>query len=205
MTRARSKLIATSLAALMLGTALPAAAQTPPETQGQPVNSWASQPIRMTYTGEGHSDRRKAKIDHGEILYTTSTAQPGLYLRCLEGRLRAGLVFKPQDMRKAFSGLSVSGVSGGGGFVPIEKQLAYVDMWTDGGEKIGLGRWTYSKKNSAAISRKRVPAAKLYNAVVKGQNIKVKSKGLDAVTLSIPKINSDFANFGGECGMGRNK
>lgn len=168
-------------------------------------NVWETRQIRLSYMGNGHSDRRKAKIDTGEVLFTTSETEIGIYFSCIAGSLRAGLTFKPQNIREAFRKQTMSGVSSGGSFVPTGRSLSYVDMTLNGGEKIGLGRWHYSKEKQTAYSRKRKPAAKLYNALVRKQVIAVETKSKDPVTIVVPKFNAAFADFGAECGIGRLK
>ncbi len=167
------------------------------------ANVWATEFYRMVYRGNAYSDRRKNQNDIGEILYTTSETAPGLFFTCLAGKLRVGVGFKPQDLYTALSGTKTYGVSGEGNFVPDEKMLSYIDMTLDDGPKIGLGRWLYYKDRETAQSRKRVPAAKLYNAVVREQTVTVFAKRKQAL-LDIPRPNAAFADFGAECGLGRN-
>lgn len=168
----------------------------------QADNSWKSHPITVTYTG-GYSDRRKMKIDKGEILYTTSKTQSGLYLSCIEGQLRVGLSFKPMDIAEAFSNMENGGITYAGNRFPLEKSLGFVNMKLDGGKAISLGKWLNYEDKDIALSRKRKPAAKLYNAVVKNHVIQVRMKRDDWVDLAIPRINAQFADFGAECGIGR--
>lgn len=167
------------------------------------INRWASATYSMQYKGEAFSDRRKNAIDTGEILYTTSETNPGLLFTCLAGKFRVAVSLKPQNMATAFSSTKTYGVSGNGSFVPAEKMLSYVDMTLDDGPKIGLGRWLYFKDREAAKSRKRVPAAKLYNAIVKNQTITIHTKRKQAL-LDLPRPNAAFADFGAACGLGRN-
>lgn len=76
-------------------------------------------------------------------------------------------------------------------------------MRLDDGDKIALGRWIYDKSDHSAYSNKRKPAAKLYNAVVRGQMVKIIAQGKTSFTLDFPKPNKAFAEFGAGCGIGK--
>ena len=166
-------------------------------------NKWERRGITMSYTG-AYSDRRKMKIDSGEILYTTSDTKPGFYFSCLEGKFRAGLTFIPQDIRKAFSNLEGYGMNSRGNFVPYYNGQTYVGLYLDGGKRMSLGQWLYYEDKDITLSRKRKPAAQLYNAIVRKQSVRVEAKG-DQVDLTAPKLNAAFADFGADCGLGRLK
>lgn len=167
-------------------------------------DSWESYPITVTYTG-GYSDRRKMKVDKGEILFTTSVTEPGIYLSCIEGQFRAGLSYKPMDIAKAFSDMENGGITYAGNRFPLEKSLGFVNMRLDGGKTISLGKWLNYEDKDIALSRKRKPAAKIYNAIVQKHDIEVRMKRDNWVRVASPKINAKFADFGAECGVGRKK
>ena len=173
------------------------------EDNNEGMNNWVNQQIRLSYKGEGYSDHRKNSVERGEELFTSSATETGVYFRCLEGRLRVGLVFEPQNLRDAFRNNNITGVSGNGNFVPTSNNLRSVKVRFDDGKYIGLGRWIYYKKKSALMSRDRKSAAKIYNAIIKKQAIYAKTSGKPEVLLAVPKIDETFADFGSGCGIGR--
>ena len=177
----------------------PAGAKTP-----DTPNTWVHQMARVQYTGDAISDRRKSKIDHGDILFTTSNVSHGLLLSCLEGKFRASIALEPKDLRAIFQNTSFSGLRYHGKFIPTNQSLTFIDMRLDKGQKIPLGRWFFDKTNNSVQSRKRKAAAKLYNAVVRGQTVTVLTEGHLPFTLELPKPNQAFANFGAKCGLGIN-
>ena len=167
------------------------------------ANTWKMDHVKFRYKGRGYSDKQKAKIETGDVMYTTSTTSPGLYLSCIGGKFRAGIVLEPRDMRQTFKTIKVSGVPVGGKLYLSHKDRMYLDMRLDDGPKISLGRWTYDKRELSAYSTGRKPAAKLYNAVVRGQTVQIMSEGRKTTTLDLPKPNKSYAEFGAGCGIGK--
>jgi len=198
----RTILSVSLLAALLVGVCPQAQAQT--SQVKNRTNQWVSRTTVMSY-GEGYSDRRRANNETGETLFTSSTRHPGIYFSCLDKKFRVGLVYEAQPMSDAFSRLKISGISGNGNFVPTPRSLAFVSVRLDGQKKNTLGQWLYFEDNAAALSRDNEGARILYNAVVRGQNIVVKIKDHDPVTLVVPSLSDVFAEFGADCGVGRNR
>lgn len=163
-------------------------------------NQWEVQNVVMTYSG-GHTDKRKAKNDYGEVLFTSSVETPGIYFSCIDKKFRVGLVSEGQSMNGAFESMEVNGFGG----VPVYTSLAYASVRFDGQKRVSLGEWLYFKDTTAVLSRKSKPAKILYNAIIRGQKIETKFKQTKYVTLALPKISDTFADFGAECGIGRKK
>jgi hypothetical protein len=174
-----------------------------PDADSQ-TNQWAARKTVMSY-GRGYSDRRRANDETGETLFTSSTAEAGIYFSCLDKKFRVGLVYEAQSMSDAFSSLEISGISGNGNFVPTQSSLAFVSVRLDGQKKNTLGQWLYFEDNAATLSRDNEGARILYNAVVRGQNIALKIRDHDPVTLVVPSVSDVFAEFGADCGVGRNR
>lgn len=192
-----------SLAALLLlggPFSLSASSAADPLKTESELNQWEVRPIIMTYSG-GHTDKRKAKKDYGEILYTSSTTQPGIYFSCIEKKFRVGLVSEAQPMSGAFQNMEVNALGG----VPVYTSLTFASARFDGQKRIKLGEWLYFEDTEAVLSRKNKPAKMLYNAIIRGQKIETKFKRTKYVTLVLPKISETFADFGAECGIGRLK
>lgn len=166
------------------------------------TNQWVSQKIVKTY-GRRFSDKRRAENDSGEVLYTSSTTQPGIYFSCVDKKFRVGFTYEAQSVPLAFSNIAISGVSGGGNFVPTSESLANVSAQFNGQPRVILGRWLYSKNTPATLSRDNKAAQKIYNAVVRGQSIKATIRSQHEFTLLPPKVSDSFADFGAACGIGR--
>lgn len=176
---------------------------TAPDTKGQP-NQWVTRRAIKSY-GRGYSDRRRANKEIGETLFTSSTTEPGIFFSCLDKKFRVGIVYEAQGMFEAFENMEIYGVSGNGGFVPTLNSLAHVSARFDGQAQEALGEWLYFKAGSTALSRDNMGAAKLYNAIVRGQNIQVTIRANNVVSLVFPEISNNFADFGAECGIGRQR
>ncbi len=166
--------------------ALPATAQ-----ENVAVNTWESFDMTMHYSGNAYTKKRRATIDEGEIVHTTSDTSSGLMFSCLEGRLFVAVSWKPQDFRTSFT--KTSG----------RRKGRKLDMKLDGGEKNTLGYWIYKPSLGAVSSRKRSQAAKLYNAVVRKQKVTLYIESKKPVVLDLPKPNRAFAEFGAACGIGK--
>lgn len=167
------------------------------------VNMWQMDHVTFRYRGPGYSDKQKSVEHIGDILFTTSTTKHGLYLNCVGGKFRAGLVFAPQDMKNAFNRIEVKGVGVGGKLILTDKGRISIDMKLDDGSKIGLGRWVHNKKTNSAFSIGRKSSAKLYNAVVRKQKVTIFVARHKPIILDLPKPNKAFAEFGAGCGIGK--
>lgn len=88
------------------------------------INTWVSDEILFRYRGRGYSDKQKAVIEKGDVLYTTSTFTHGLYLSCIGGQFRAGIVLKPSDFKKTFKPIKVTGV-------PVGGKINFIRTWTN--------------------------------------------------------------------------
>ena len=157
----------------------------------QTANTWAGFNMTMHYSGNAYTKERRATIDTGEVVHTTSDTSSGLMFSCLEGRFMVGISWKPQDFRAKF------------GETSKRRRGKNIDMRLDDGEKKKLGLWVYKPALGTASSRKRWQAAKLYNAVVRQQSVTLYMHGKKSITLDLPKPNKAFAEFGAKCGIGK--
>ncbi len=154
-------------------------------------NVWEKYDFHLTVIGQEAPSAKDEDKYHGEAMVSTSTTTPGLLFICLNKRLRVSAALKPQDLRKNYR-------------KPSRKvSYKYVDMTLDGGEKIPLERWGYAKDHKIIRSSRRMPAAKLYNAVIRNQQVTLFVGGKKPITLALPKPNRAFAEFGAECGLGK--
>ncbi len=155
------------------------------------TNTWESFDMTMHYSGNAYTKKRRATIDKGEVVHTTSDTSSGLMFSCLEGHFMVGISWKPQDLRATF------------GETSKRRKGKNIDMRLDDSEKKKLGLWIYKPSLGTASSRKRWQAAKLYNAVVRQQKVTLYMDGKKSITLDLPKANRAFANFGAKCGIGK--
>jgi hypothetical protein len=155
------------------------------------ANTWENFEMTMHYSGNGYTKKRRTTIDYGEVLHTTSSTTSGLMFSCLEGNFRVAISWKPQDLRAAFQETS------------RRRKAKQIDMKLNDGEKKGLGAWIYKPSLGTLSSSKRSQAAKLYNAVVRGQSFTLFMEGKEPVSLNLPKPNRAFAEFGAKCGIGK--
>lgn len=156
------------------------------------ANSWGVFNMAIYYSGDGYSKKRRAKIDKGEAIYSTSTRTNGAMLSCLEGNFYGALALKPQDLRKSFKKSTVT------------HRLRRVYYTLDGGSKKPLGKWIHKPTLDIIASFKRSQAAKIYNAAIRGQKVTIYIEGKKPIALDLPKPNQTFAEFGSECGLGVN-
>ncbi|MCF6275623.1 MAG: hypothetical protein L3J05_07655 [Robiginitomaculum sp.] len=154
-------------------------------------NSWDRYKFRLTILGMKSPTPEQEHRYRGEGLVTTSKNEPGLLFICLDGKFRVSATVKAQNLRHNYSK------------PPRRVSRRLVDMTLDGGEKIPLGTWSYAKNTKILRNGKRTTAAKLYNAAVRGQDVVLYIEGNKPIILDLPKPNSDFANFGAKCGIGK--
>ncbi len=159
----------------------------------QKKNEWGSFPISISYSGMGFTKEQRDKIDTGELVYTTSTTTSGLLFSCVNGDLMVAVSLKPQDFTQTFNKTT------------RRHKGRNVKMSLNDGAKTDLGTWILKPRLGGLSSLKSWQAARLYNAVVRQQSVTLFVQRQKPVVLDIPKINSVFADFGSECGLGRNK
>lgn len=148
--------------------------------------SWVGYPFNLTIIGTQGTTQ-------GEALATTSEEEPGALFICLGSSFRVSISLTPQNIRKNYRKASRS------------FKGKYVDMKLDDGKKISLGHWAYAPDTKIIRASKHASAAKLYNAAIRQQQVTLYVSGKKPVILNLPKPNAAFADFGAECGIGRNK
>jgi len=129
-----------------------------------------------------------------EFLYSTASDTETLAFFCTGGKLQSVIALDPQNMANVLEGLRNNSRSVGK-FITLE-----IDD-----ENISKQKWGLNKKMGVVITPKQSLTIKLYNAAVQGKTIKIKRRGEDTKTIYTPTTNAAFADFGGACGIGRNK
>ena len=71
------------------------------------------------------------------------------------------------------------------------------------GEGQGYHGFTRSRANKMLLPQDRKDTKRLYNAVLRGSDVRLRYPGAgDPVPLHLPEVNDTFRNFGSECGIG---
>ncbi|PHR94454.1 MAG: hypothetical protein COA69_02340 [Robiginitomaculum sp.] len=180
-------LITASIATTFLASSLASAAMT---EQG---NSWTAADTSLANTGESFTANREDLSVAGELVYTTNNTEPGMLFSCQNNKLRAAISLTPQNWEEAMQKSS------------RRSKTRDVKMTLDGGETVSLGKFVFKPTLQTLTARNRKQAVRLYNAAIKGQDITISMAAKNSVTISLPKPNQMFADFGGQCGIGKYK
>lgn len=124
----------------------------------------------------------------GYALYTADTSRPGLFFRCTQGRLRAGVSLESADLRDI---LTVSS--------SVSTLRASVRI----GDAAPLSEnWGFLRKHKVAFPYDPATAAKLYNAAGRGETIRLSIGRYKNVDISpAPPSLETFETFFGDCGL----
>lgn len=165
------------------------AAETPTEP-----STWQQQNFRLML-GKGHDKKNKGRIISGEYMYTTGPDQMGnVALTCLGGSFM--VVVSTDD-------ISISKNFRDAWMYPNKRKRRPTVMINE--EQQDPNHWVYLKKRGIAIPQERKLSLKIYNAAIRQDKILVDFDNKKSFSLNLPKPNTDFAEFGAECGMGRYK
>lgn len=73
------------------------------------------------------------------------------------------------------------------------------------GESVLSHYWSYQPTLQLALPAKQIVTRKIYNAAIRQHSVEVDLSNKKSVTLILPKVNTAFADFGANCGVGRLK
>ena len=165
------------------------------ENIGSTNSGWTPKTINLSWTGNGVQKEMRGVIQKAEGVYSGSAATPGnVAFTCYAGTFTVNVALDEIDVGTLFIGTPDSS----------RRKIKRADMKIDG-TRIKSSDWIYMPAMKVYMARKRSTAAKLYNAVIRGSEVTLKSGGSDYVPLNLPKVDRAFQNFGSECGLGRNK
>lgn len=132
-----------------------------------------------------------------DFIYAENGARPGdVAIACMNGSLMAAVSTDDRPISETLPGL----------WSPLKVKQIWADVEIDG-EKVkgNVRNWSYSKKQDIIIPRNKLVTKKIYNAVIRKQTGVIKKTGVAGdIFLTLPKPNMIFADFGAECGVGRN-
>jgi hypothetical protein len=155
-------------------------------------SGWSHVTMNIVWTGSGVKREYRGKAMPMETIYSGDKTTPGnVAFTCYAGTLSANVAFDPVDMKALVRNR------------PRTKRakLRRPDMKIDG-EFVKTADWIYVPKFKVYRARKRPPAAKLYNSVIRGSDVEMRPQGDDYMALNLPPPDRVFKNFGAECGMG---
>lgn len=153
---------------------------------------WNDHDYLISFSGNAVRKNVREKLYVAETAYTDMPDSAGnVALTCVNGALSVAVAFKPVDM-KAF--VEENHTTRGWSFKLITMKID--------GKRQELNKWMYMHSLGVAIPRKKSDRAKIYNAVLRGQNVTLDMDFRDAVDLHLPAPNQGFNEFGGACGMG---
>ena len=162
---------------------------------GEPQSyHWEQRTIRVSY-GTGYSKEARETPSRGEYIYTVGPDSVGATAIMCFGGIPQAVVATTND--------------------PIRPSLMEALKKTKGryihptvkinDDEISESRWTYRPKAKLAIPHDANVTRKIYNAAIRGDTVSIDISGKGSFSLILPKPNVNFADFGAECGMGRNR
>ncbi len=185
------KLISATFLALV--TAVPCLAQSSSQDTDN-RQRWESRDLSIAFVGSGVRRDVRGIYNKGETIYSTQKDLPGnVSFICLRKTFMANVALEPADFRVIVDNWQTSSRA------RVRQPTLLIN-----GESAKPAAWTYSPTLQFLYPRKTVTVKKLYNAAIRGDTVQIKLDGSDPITLVLPKPNAAFADFGADCGLGRN-
>ena len=155
---------------------------------------WKMRKLKLTL-GKGYTNQDGGQTYRGEYIYTMGPDQAGnIAMTCLNKGFMVVVATKDISIDENFREAWM-----------YPKKVKRQPTVTINGEQIDPNGWIYLKKRGIAIPQSRKLSRKIYNGAIRGDKIFVDFDNKRSFELNLPKPNSDFAYFGAECGMGKNK
>ncbi|MEP3892078.1 MAG: hypothetical protein ABJN69_16595 [Hellea sp.] len=129
-----------------------------------------------------------------ETIYTNSSDKGDVAITCLREKLYLSVETKPINFEEFVVNHLTS----------QRAKVRAVTLRIDGDKK-SRNRWTYIPEHKVLLAQKRSDKVKVYNAAISGKAVTLEIGNGKAFKLNLLKPNSTFANFGANCGLGRNK
>ena len=120
-----------------------------------------------------------------EALYVAGAAARSVAFLCDDNAIQVRVATEPTDLA--------------GGLAPTFDRARRASGWIEiDGERAYEGGFVYLPDQKMALPNERSAAAKLYNAVIQGQAVRVRIKG-EAMTLTLPPVDEAFRGFHARC------
>ncbi len=154
----------------------------PAETVTEQENSWKS----VTIYSYKRSSGTVTNEHYGAV--TTDISKPGALIFCTDGRMSARLSMGPLDL-----------------FENIEEKtrrsrVLQVKLYRDG-ELADTSSWIFLPKFMAINTIKHNQAAKIFNAIVKNQEVSFETSSHDLISLDLPPVDDAFRDMVKKCGL----
>ena len=158
-----------------------------------PSEGWQTQNMKIRYLGSGVKRDMRGVINPVESIHSGNPTTSGnVVFTCLAGSLTVSFASEPVDFQAILTQKKVAK----GRVKP--KRLDFKIA----GEDQQFVDWVYIPKLGIYRARKKLTAAKLYNAAVRGDSVEVKTRGKTYQSLNFPPVDTAFKNFGTDCGLG---
>lgn len=128
-----------------------------------------------------------------EVIYSGSAQTEGnVALTCHRGTLTLSVAGEARDMRKLITD-------------PPESQRFRVTLpnVTIDGKRIKGEQWLFMPAMKVYRAREFETIARIYNAAVRGSDVRFRHRGRD-IQLNLPPLDNTFKTFGADCGRGIN-
>ena len=119
-------------------------------------------------------------------VHPSTKDQPGPLLTCSEGKIGLVIAIKDGDFQAVIDDSSK------------RRRKLSGSIMVDG-EETYEGVFSYKPSASAAQAFERKPAAQVFNAIVRGQEVDFKLSGKGETSLSLPAMDDTFKTFAAEC------
>ena len=142
----------------------------------------SSEPVGWSTVGP-----KDAALGTGDVeaLYVAGDRAASVAFLCDDSTIQARIATAPTDLS--------------GGLTPVFDRARRASGWIEiDGERVYDGGFVYLPDQKMALPNERAAAAKLYNAVIQGQAVRVRVKG-EAMPLDLPPVDEAFADFHARC------
>lgn len=164
------------------------------ETVNASAHNWKKSDITIQW-GRGFTKEAQNTPSPGEFIYTDGPNVPGTTaIMCFEGKLQAVIAVGDKSINESV-GKAWRG----------QRTRSVRPDFTINGKAISGSYWAYQPNTQLAIPRRPKLTRQIYNASIRGDAVELDLAAKDNVSVILPKPNADFAEFGAECGVGRNK
>lgn len=182
------------LACILSASALAAAGFSFADDTAPEESAWKVRKLNLM-VGEGFGKKNMGRVISGEYMFTTGPDRAGnMAMTCMSGSFMVVAATKDISIDENFREAWM-----------YPKKVKRQPTVTINGEQQESNSWIYIKKRGIAIPQSRKLSRQIYNAVIRGDKVNVDFDSKRNFELNLPKANDDFAYFGAECGMGKNK
>ena len=157
-----------------------------------PLTGAMAQPAQETASGWEIVRIKYMKRDGGHTMvftaYTADASKTGVMLQCSSKTIVALISTQPLDFRTKLQ-------------TPSHRRLRTINgKLLNDGTILDERRWRFNPGQKFVRSTARKPAAKIFNAVVKGQALTFEGAHLDdPIDLNLPPIDANFRAFNSSC------